>query len=114
MSGVSLGELLLIHFNTILVLIVNYFLKSCFSMYLPTCLLKVDRMNPIQLQYQAFEKKLGPSTTLSPSQNWNISYQIFYQDFQSPATTSFILICKENYHFVNQIERLTAVCGIDG
>ena len=56
----------------------------------------------------------APEMTTSPKLNWNISYKIFYQSESSPATTSFILICQEDYHFVNKIDNFTAVCGFDG
>jgi hypothetical protein len=56
----------------------------------------------------------APEMTTSPMLSWNISYKIFYQSEFSPATTSFILICQEDYHFVNQIDNFTALCGFDG
>ena len=52
--------------------------------------------------------------TSSTELNWNISYKIFYQPNQSPATTSFLLICQEEFHFVNKIDNFTAECGING
>ena len=57
---------------------------------------------------------IGPALTLSLSQNWNVSYKIFHQAANSSATTSFLLMCKEDYHFVEQEATFEAVCGWDG
>jgi hypothetical protein len=56
----------------------------------------------------------GPTITSAPSLNWNIFYKVFLQNQPSLATTNFMLICQEDFHFVNQIANFTAVCGLDG
>ncbi len=33
---------------------------------------------------------------------------------QSPASTKLILICEEDYHYVNKLDNFTAECGADG
>jgi hypothetical protein len=55
----------------------------------------------------------APAMTQATAKNWNISYMIYYKDNPSPATTTFILICKEDMFFVNRIANFTAVCGVD-
>ncbi len=52
--------------------------------------------------------------TLSAALHWNVSYKIFHRSDLAPATTSFVLMCEQEYHFVNKIENFTAVCGFDG
>ena len=56
----------------------------------------------------------GPTMTSAPSLNWNIFYKVFLQNQPSLATTNFMLVCQEDFHFVNQIANFSAVCGWDG
>jgi hypothetical protein len=51
---------------------------------------------------------------LAPSSNWNLLYQLDFQVDPPPATTSFLLACLPDFHFVNQISNFSAVCGWDG
>jgi hypothetical protein len=58
--------------------------------------------------------QIGPAVTVSPSQNWNISYKIYHEALNSTATTNFMFMCKEDHHFADLDGAFEAVCGWDG
>ena len=56
----------------------------------------------------------APPMKFSVEKNLNISFMIYIQDNPFPASTTFILMCKEEMFFVNRIANFTATCGWDG